>query len=611
MPVRTTLRWFSAGALAVAMGMPATAAAATLSVDDDGLDCPSAAYSSVQAAVDAASPGDIVAICPGTYEEGPATVPNAGANAVSIAKMITVRGAGASKVTIRPRPAIASLLGTTTTYRNTTGAVIGVYRSGVRQLVDISGVTVEGGNTTVGSAVKFYNAEGSLTGSVIRNVAPLTGPQGYGVVIASNLVADRIPVRVAGTAISGYAKAGVVIDSTQAAPALGILAATVTQNRITGAGTQAQTGQQGVFATGLATGAITSNIISANLGLGDAASAGVRLVDLDLTPTTVGGTTTKLTATGNDITGNGYGVRNETGTGADQTVAFTATGNWWGHVAGPSIGLPKTVGDPVNGAAVNYSGFRTTPITAPTTPSAVTDGIPTGSIDSPGSVQPGRSTTLRAFAADDFGVKSVTFAIDGTIIGTDTKVPYATAWTPGPEFEGRAAKLSVVVTDSSGQTTAEPLELDVLVKTPKPEPTATPEPTPTATPEPTPTVVSAATATPTPTSVVVGAGVTPRRPSAVTLKARSSNGRKLTLSGNVQVAAGACPVGATVRISVSLPGGLIKRTTATLTSTCRYSAKISFPRLAGGRIAIVRARLEASGATLARSAPQRVLRIKR
>ena len=322
MPVRTTLRWFSAGALAVAMGVPATASAATLSVDDDGLDCPSAAYSSVQAAVDAASPGDIVAICPGTYEEGPATVPNAGANAVSIAKMITLRGAGASKVTIRPKPAIASLLGTTTNYRNTTGAVIGVYRSGVRQLVDISGVTVEGGATTVGSAVKFYNAEGSLTGSVIRNVAPLTGPQGYGVVIASNLVADRIPVRVAGTAISGYAKAGVVIDSTQAAPALGILAATVTQNRITGAGTQAQTGQQGVFATGLATGAITTNIISGNLGAGDAASAGVRLVDLDLTPTAVGGTTTKLTATGNDITGNGYGVRNETGAGADQTIAI-------------------------------------------------------------------------------------------------------------------------------------------------------------------------------------------------------------------------------------------------------------------------------------------------
>ena len=46
-------------------------------------------------------------------------MPNGGANAVSIAKMITLKGAGASKVTIQPKPAIASLLGTTTSYRNT------------------------------------------------------------------------------------------------------------------------------------------------------------------------------------------------------------------------------------------------------------------------------------------------------------------------------------------------------------------------------------------------------------------------------------------------------------------------------------------------------------
>ena len=215
----TRLRWFGAAALALAIGTPATASAATISVDDDQLDCPSAGYTSIQTAVDAASPGDVIAICPGTYEEGPATVPNGGANALSIAKMITLRGAGASKVTIKPKSTIASLLGTTTNYRNTFGAVIGVYRTGVRTLVDISGVTVEGGLTTVGSAVKFYNAEGSLTNSVVRNVAPLTATQGYGVVIASNLVGDRLGVRVAGTAISGYAKAGVVLDSSQVAPA--------------------------------------------------------------------------------------------------------------------------------------------------------------------------------------------------------------------------------------------------------------------------------------------------------------------------------------------------------------------------------------------------------
>ena len=78
MPVRTTLRWFSAGALAVAMGVPATASAATLSVDDDGLDCPSAAYSSVQAAVDAASPATSWRSVPGPTRKGRRPYPTPG-----------------------------------------------------------------------------------------------------------------------------------------------------------------------------------------------------------------------------------------------------------------------------------------------------------------------------------------------------------------------------------------------------------------------------------------------------------------------------------------------------------------------------------------------------
>ena len=55
--------WFSAGAQ--------RAAAATWIVDDDGVQCPSPDYSSIQAAIDASTtmPGDTIQVCPGLYNE--------------------------------------------------------------------------------------------------------------------------------------------------------------------------------------------------------------------------------------------------------------------------------------------------------------------------------------------------------------------------------------------------------------------------------------------------------------------------------------------------------------------------------------------------------------
>lgn len=42
---------------------------ATLVVDDNGAECPGAPFSSIQAAVNAAAPGDTISVCPGTYNE--------------------------------------------------------------------------------------------------------------------------------------------------------------------------------------------------------------------------------------------------------------------------------------------------------------------------------------------------------------------------------------------------------------------------------------------------------------------------------------------------------------------------------------------------------------
>jgi hypothetical protein len=53
------------------------AAFATITVDDDGAQCPGASFNTIQAAVNAAAPGSTIQVCPGTYNESvdiPATL---------------------------------------------------------------------------------------------------------------------------------------------------------------------------------------------------------------------------------------------------------------------------------------------------------------------------------------------------------------------------------------------------------------------------------------------------------------------------------------------------------------------------------------------------------
>ena len=145
-----------AAALIAALA-PSSAFASTWTVDDDKADCPNARFTSIQAAVDQAAPWDTVVVCPGLYLEQ--SIPASGNNSPSqtgsrngltITKPLTIKGAGANKVTIRPAAALgATLAGTAPYLRDGGGNVVTVSRQSGgssddnENFVDISGVTIE------------------------------------------------------------------------------------------------------------------------------------------------------------------------------------------------------------------------------------------------------------------------------------------------------------------------------------------------------------------------------------------------------------------------------------------------------------------------------------
>src|SRR5215218_10391496 len=59
----------AACALAFAAADGTATGPATLVVDRDGVECANAEFSSIQAAVDAAQPGDLIRVCPDLYSE--------------------------------------------------------------------------------------------------------------------------------------------------------------------------------------------------------------------------------------------------------------------------------------------------------------------------------------------------------------------------------------------------------------------------------------------------------------------------------------------------------------------------------------------------------------
>ena len=413
---------YTAGAALV----PAAAFGETWTVDDDGTECPGATFSRIQDAIDQAAPRDTVVICAGVYEER--STPPSGNNSPSqpgsrngltITKPLTLKGAGATKVRIRPAPSIGlSLAGTAPYLRDSGGNVVTVARQAGgasddnENFVDISGVTIESPDAYAEAGLAFFNASGRISKSVVgplrtaEDASELTGrPHGWGVVMSNSLqgaseATVRRQVTVENTTVTGYQAGGVLFDQSRgpdgAATTLqrsGIIGyGRVIKSRILGRGATTLYAQTGVRWHAGARGSVSESEISGHTFSTDTRqSVALLLTDAELGPDPSNPELPAWEATANSITGNGYGLFNAdiTNATARTDLEARAESGWWGAAAGPMVGSASTGGRQGVMGAADITPFLTI---APPIPAvaAVTDAAPTAAFLEPlaGTVAP-------------------------------------------------------------------------------------------------------------------------------------------------------------------------------------------------------------------------------
>ena len=361
------------------VGNRRASAASTLIVDDD-LACAGSTYSTISAAVAAASAGDTIVVCPGTYNE-----------LVPVSKTLTIRGAQAG-VDARSR-AIPI----------TSESVVGSGDGAFQILADnvvIDGFTIQGVNNPP-------NVFPSALGAGIWTNPGFSGTDG-GHQIRNNIIQNNIiGIELDNTGVfQARVERNLIRNNNSPGPDNGIgidtnfgaVNVVIDSNKIVGNSTSGINN----FAGGSSL-TISSNDFSGNrraVGLGNVTSSAITANNIQnsTVATTadiriIGGVS-GLSITCNNLAnglGSGIWIDDAFGAGANSSIAINnnnisgypvaglrvdsgsyaggpgslnATNNWWGSSTGPTIASnPGGTGEPIvdPDVVVNYSPFRSAP----------------------------------------------------------------------------------------------------------------------------------------------------------------------------------------------------------------------------------------------------------
>jgi hypothetical protein len=224
---------------------------ATLTVDDDHVQCPRAQFTSIQAAVTAAHAGDRINVCPGTYREQ-----------VKINKRLSVQGISVgnqNQAIVMPPTAAPN--STSLISGNPIAAIILVDTT---DKVNLTNLTIDGSNNGISTCagptlvgIYYRNASGKIDSVAVRNIKLGTGFEGCQTGLAIFVQSGnggRARVDISNSSVHDYQKNGITANE----PGTEV---TVRGNAISGFGVSPIIAQNGVQIAFGARGTIDGNSI--------------------------------------------------------------------------------------------------------------------------------------------------------------------------------------------------------------------------------------------------------------------------------------------------------------------------------------------------------------
>jgi nitrous oxidase accessory protein NosD len=219
-----------------------------LLVDDDKVQCPAATFTSIQDAINAANPGSLIRICPGTYHEQ-----------LSINKSLSIEGDNGAIVLP------SSMVPNTTGSSGTPIAAAILVKDAAN--VEIEGLIVDTANNGITECapdligILYQNSSGSIEHNAVRNTklsVSLNGCQSGDAIVVQSLGGETSKVSIDDNSIHDYQKNGITGNESGTE-------VTITNNVVTGLGPTTGAAQNGIQIGFGAKGGVLRNTVTDNV----------------------------------------------------------------------------------------------------------------------------------------------------------------------------------------------------------------------------------------------------------------------------------------------------------------------------------------------------------